>query len=259
MKPKVSIGVPCFGPQEAKWWGQFAQHCGELHKSVELGEILISDSMATDHNRNLIVDNFLKLDSEWLFWVDADTIVPIGAIERLLATGKTLASGLYYGKNTPHPAIAYYTYNGAYRPLDKTRHWERGEILPVDACGMGCMLTHRSVFEDIKAAFTPYQEVGGGMVLIHNDNISGAVEADGEHRTDGQVINGQYRKRLIPVTLENARYPFFSLEHGRTEDLWFFELAAKAGHKPYLDTSVECSHLRPVEFTGSNWRDLYGH
>ncbi len=258
-KPKVSIGVPCYGPQEAKWWGQFAQHMGELHKTVDLQEILISDSMATDHNRNLIVENFLKLDSEWLFWIDADTIVPIGAIDRMIAVGKTMVSGLYWGKNDPHPAIAYYVYNGAYRPLDKTRHWERGEILPVDACGMGCMLVHRSVYEDIQKQFTPYQEAGGGMILVHKDDISGEVTADIKHATDGKVVNGQRRQRLIPLTLEKPKFPFYSLEHGRTEDLWFFEIAARAGHKPYLDTSVECGHIRPLEFTGANWRDLNGH
>ena len=36
-KPKVSIGVPCYGPQEAKWWGQFAQHMAHLALAVDLG------------------------------------------------------------------------------------------------------------------------------------------------------------------------------------------------------------------------------
>jgi hypothetical protein len=154
--------------------------------------------------------------------------------------------------------IAYTVWNGAYRPLDKNQKWERGEILPVDVCGMGCMLTHRSVYEDISKNFLPYQEPGGGTVLIHKEDIVGEVGAD-TNKTDGMVINGQRRTRLIPITLENFKLPYFALEHGRTEDMWFFEIARRVGHKPWLDTSVECGHLRPLEFTGTDYRDMYGH
>jgi hypothetical protein len=254
-KPSICIGIPCFGTQESLWWAQFAQHVGELHKTVELNRILVSGTMATDHNRNLIVNEFLQTEAEWLFWIDADTIVPIGAIDRLIATGKTMVSGLYYGKNPPHPPIAYYAYNNGYRPIDKQGRWEKGEILPVDACGMGCMLTHRSVFEDIKNSHIVMQELGGGIIAVHKDDIKYTNE---EPLEDG-VVNGQRRKRLVEPTLENLRFPFFALEHGRTEDMWFFELAARAGHKAYLDTSVECEHLRAVPFTGSQYRDIYGH
>lgn len=257
-KPKICIGVPCFGPQESNWWAQFSHHMSELPKDFELQRILVSGTMATDHNRNLIVKEFLETSSEWLFWIDADTIVPIGAISRLISVGKTMVSGLYYGKNPPHPPIAYYSYNGAYRPIDKGTRWEVGEILSVDACGMGCMLTHRSVFEDIQSSHTVLQEVGGGIIAVHNDNIIGEV-VNARHKDDGKVIGGQRRTRLIKPTLENLRFPFFSLEHGKTEDLWFFEMANAVGHKAWLDTSVECGHLRPIAFTGEEYRGLNGH
>lgn len=258
-KPSICIGVPCFGPQESNWWAQFAQHMSELPKSFELNRILVSGTMATDHNRNLIVSEFLETGAEWLFWIDADTVVPVGAINRLIATGKTLVSGLYYGKNPPHPPIAYHIFNGAYRPIDKALRWEKGEILPVDACGMGCMLTHRSVFTDIQSAYTVLQEAGGGLVAIHKDDIVGDVSSAMKHKDDGKVIGGQRRTRLVQPTLEHLKFPFFSLEHGRTEDLWFFELANRVGHKAWLDTSVECGHLRPVAFTGADYREINGH
>lgn len=258
-KPKICIGVPYYGGIFGEWWVQFAQHMVGLHESVELVDILAIGAMATDHNRNTIVREFLKRDAEWLFWIDSDTIVPQGAISRLLATGKTLVSGLYYGKNEPNPPIAYYVYNGAYRPIDKQAKWEVGDILPVDAVGMGCMLTHRSVFEDIQKNFIILQEHGGALTAVHNDDMIGDAPLNAKHKMDGKVIGGQQRTRLFPPTIENPLFPYFALEHGKTEDLWFFEIASRVGHKPFLDTSVECIHLRVNGFSGKDYRNVYGH
>jgi hypothetical protein len=259
-KPRLCIGVPFYGPTEPTWWIQFAGHVSELHNTVDLvdGWLLAVGSMAADHNRNLIVEDFLKTDAEWLFWIDADTIVPIGSLNRLLAMGKTLASGVYYGKNPPHPPIAYYKYNGAFIPIDKQTRWEKGEIIPVDAAGLGCMLTHRSVYEDIREHFQVLQQAGGSLTAVHDDDIVGAITAGQVHRNDEKVINGRQRRRLIPPTIENWHFPYFALEHGRTEDLWFFDMAARVGHKAWLDTSIEALHLRTEPFTGKMYRELVG-
>lgn len=256
MKSKVVIGVPCYGDQNPEWWAQLAINTaiwGQLHDIT----LVVASTMATDHNRNDIVDRFLKTDAEWLFWIDADTLVPPAAIQRLMGLGKTLASGLYYGKNPPHNPIAYVKFNNAYASIEKTQKWEVGEIIPVDASGMGCMLTHRSVYEDIQSNFTVLQRDGGGLVPIKNTDIEGAF--DKTHQHDGKVYKGQMRTRMAEPTIENMKYPFFGLEFGRTEDIWFFELAAKVGHKVWLDTGLECGHLRPKVFTGAEYRDMKGH
>lgn len=251
---KVSIGIPAYGPQEAKWWSQLVKNVAVLTKSVDLVDILVADSMATDHNRNIIADEFLKSKADWLFWIDADTVIPVGGIERLLKTGKKMVSGLYYGKHPPHTPIAYYIYNNAYRSIDKDNHWERGEILEVDSCGFGAMLTHRSIFEDIKANFIPKMETGGGIILVHKDDIVEGADSGMYDKVVGNVLN----KKLIDPTID-VRFPFFALEHGRTEDIWFSEKATRCGYKIYLDTSVECGHLYPRAFEGKDYRMLYGH
>lgn len=250
----LSIGVPCYGAQEAKWWGTLVKNVANLTKSVNVVDILIADSMATDHNRNLIAKDFLKSNVEWIFWIDADTIVPVGGIERLLKTGKKMISGLYYGKHSPHNPIAYNTYNNAYRSINMDRSWEKGEILEVASCGFGAMLVHRSIFEDIQANFVPKMETNGGIILIHKDDILEGAD-QGIH---DKVIGDTLYKKLIEPTIE-INYPFFGLEHGKTEDLWFTEKATRLGYKIYLDTGVECGHLYPQAFEGSDYRNLYGH
>lgn len=252
---KVSIGVPCYGPQEAKWWASLVQIISYSSKTLELGEIIVSDSMATDHNRNTIVDTFLKSKSDWLFWIDADTTVPAGSIERLLKTGKKVISGLYYAKNFPHNPILYNKHMGAFAPLPPDA-WERGEIIRVDMAGMGCMLIHRSVFEDIKDKYVAKQEVGGGLILVHKDDIHGEEEAPPE--LNNQVYGNVIYKTLTEQTT-NLKFPFFSLEHGKTEDVWFCEKLERLGYQIYVDTSVECGHISPREYVGKDYRELYGH
>lgn len=255
---KVSIGVPFYGSFSGEWTTQTMQFVASIVKNHELREIISCGAMTADHNRNLIAQDFLKSDAEWLFWIDSDTLVPIGALDRMLAHGRTLVSGMYYGKNEPHNPIAYTVYNGAFRPIDQELRWEVGEIIEVDAVGMGCMLTHRSVFEDIRKEHEVYQVPGGGITVVHKDDLKGVLP-DGVHETDGQVIDGQLRLRLRTPTLANLRFPYFMVEHIRTEDMFFFDLARKVGHKPVLDTSVECSHLRMVGFTGADYRNIKGH
>lgn len=258
-KATISVGLPFYGLFSGEWTGQTLQFIAQLAQTQELVEIIPMGAMSADHNRNAIVNDFLKSRAEWLFWIDSDTLVPAGAPDRMLAHGRTLVSGLYYGKYGAHPPIAYTIYNGAFTPIDKQILWEKGEILNVDAVGMGCMLTHRSVFEDILKNYEVFQIPGGGIVPVHKSDLLGAVKDDDKHEHDGKVYRGQLRLRIRKPTLEGLRFPFFMVEHIRTEDMFFFDLARRVGHRPVLDTSIECGHLRFDAFTGANYREQYGH
>lgn len=260
---KLSIGVPFYGNVAGEWWTQMLQFVATLATQLTIREIITCGTMTADHSRNLIAGDFLKSDAEWLFWVDSDTMPPAGCVERMLANGKTLVSGVYYGKNPPHPPIAYYKHNGGYRPIDLAVRWEKGEILKVDSAGMGCMLTHRSVFEDIQKNHQVFQQEGGGLHVVHNNDVLGSVRASNglaySHEHDGKMYKGQLKLRMMNPTLANLRFPFFMIDHLRTEDIFFFELAQRVGHSLYLDTSIECGHLRNVPFTGANYREEKGH
>jgi hypothetical protein len=261
-KQIVSLGLPFYGKFDGEWVTQNLLWVSSLSKNHEIRDIIAVGNMTADHNRNTIVSEFLKSDAEWLFWIDSDTLVPVGAFERMVAQGKTMVSGLYYGKNPPHPPIAYMAYNGAFTPLDKMIKWEKGEIVKVDAVGFGCMLTHRSVFTDILANYEVYQMPSGGIRPIHKSDILGDVETtEGvrHHEHDGKVYKGQWRIRLKKPSLADLKFPFFMVDHQMTEDMFFFPMAARCGHVPYLDTSVECGHLRLDPYTGAKYREEFGH
>jgi len=245
---KIIFGIPAYGSQHPKWWSRIATMAAHLGKSY--GGIIHSGSMATDINRNIIVERFLETDADWLFWIDADTIVPLGGIKRLLALDKSLTSGLYYSKNNPSQPIAYTLAKD--NRYNNIVGWVPGEIIPIDAAGMGCCLVHRDVFIDIKQSYTVVQRNFGGITAVHNKDIIGKIPRT-RKSLDGKVKKGVLQERVwIP---ENYKYkwPFFALEYGRTEDMWFFEIAARSGHKLWLDTSVECSHLGFKEHTRDDY------
>lgn len=256
-KTKVGIGIPYYGRQEPTWWADLVYQVARFPKmGLEFGGLFTMGVSLTDKNRNAIAEAFLETDTEWIFWLDTDNIAPKGAIRRLLDLDTTMASGLYYGKGKGHWPIAYIKIpeTGAYRYLHRVYQWERGEIVPVDAVGFGCMLTHRSVFEDIRKNYTPVQRDDGGIYAIHNDDIRSKIVGGQVNNSDGLVIQGQHRIRVQPVTIE-THFPYFVCEYGRTEDNWFCETAARVGHKPLLDTSVECGHIRSHPIEGKDFRE----
>lgn len=241
MAARVSIGIPAYGKQDKDWWGPLVKQAAELHKQdIELVDLLVMGSMMTDVSRNYIVEDFLETNSEWLQWIDADNIHKIGSIRRLLDTQKSLVTGVYTKRNDKGDIVAYFANGeGEYQPVEG---FTSGEIFPVDSAGMGGCLVHRSVFEDIKRNYSLFDMTIGGVIAIHNDDIQGDVFDSAVDETDNRVIDGQFRLRLRSPIKEKV-FPFFMLGFGRTEDYGFYEMAARCGHKLWMDTSVEIGHL----------------
>ena len=255
MKPKVVVGVPCYGPQEAEWWAQLAIDTAIWGQMYDL-TLIVASTMAADHNRNDIVDRFLKTDAEWLFWIDADTIVPSASIQRLMGLGKTLASGLYYGKNPPHPPIAYVKWRNAYVSIERTQKWEVGNIIPVDASGMGCMLTHRSVYEDIQRTILFCNAKAADLCLSETPT---SKETWKKRTPRWQGVQRTDANRMVEPTIENLKFRslVWSLAGQRTSGSlnWQQVLGIRFG----LTQVWSVDTTRPKAFTGMDYRDLKGH
>ena len=253
---KVALCIPAYGQQPPEFWAPLIEQMLDLQRhGIELTGPIIESSMAADRNRNAIARRALASDAEWTYWMDADNINPVKTLKRLLAAaGKSrkMVSGLYFLKQPPHRPVVYRRLpDGRYTNLD---NWERGEILQVDAAGMNCVLIHRSVFEDIDAKYVALQRASGGIVPVHRDDIQGDLFDQTVSELDGSVIEGVWHQRMrLPSQPEQT--PFFYLEYNRTEDMAFFEMAARLGHKLYVDTSIECGHLDWKVVTGSHYRE----
>jgi hypothetical protein len=249
---RVSLGIPVYGSQSKDWWGPLVRQAAELHRQdIELVDLHVVGSMMTDVNRNHIVDDFLKGSAEWLRWLDADNVDKLGSIRRLLDTRKTLVSGIYTKRDDSGDAVAYFaTPGGQYQTVSG---YTPGEIFPVDAAGLGGCLVHRSVFEDIQRNYFMFDMIGGGVITIHKDDIQGDVFDDALSSSDGKLIDGVLHLRLRQPQ-QKKPFAFFMLGFGRTEDYGFFEMAARSGHRLWLDTGVELGHLGEKVYTPAEVR-----
>jgi hypothetical protein len=249
---KVCIGIPSYGTQTHDFFKPLALLTAYLYKdNIDLVDLICVAGMSADFARNETVKQFLATDAEWLQWIDADNTHPIGALRRMLDTGRKMITGVYvkrYGK--PEPIMYIRNTDGTYTVFGDYR---RGEIVPIDAAGMGGCLVHRSVFEDIQKDYRILTRVSGGTMTIHKNDIQGDI-FDASAPTDGKVIGGVLQERLRLPTIK-LDFPFFMIEHGRTEDYDFFEKAKRVGHQLFVDTSIEIPHIFTDMRKVSEWRE----
>lgn len=263
IETSVAIGVPHHGNQAPMWWVRMIENVHIMSRyGMRFAGILAERGVAIDNQRNSIVNWFLnKTDAEFLWFVDDDTVPPIGAPVKLASLNHPFTSGLYYSSWDDIQPIAYKrNSDGRYVRLDGVLDWEPGQIIQVDAAGAGCLLIHRSVFLGIMAKYERAYRVSGGNTVVLKDKIRGGLpETATKHPYAGIVKNGMLYEPLVAAKDSNdASFPFFRLEFGRTEDIAFFELAKAAGYPCYLDTGVECGHIKDSQITGDHFRIKQG-
>lgn len=157
---RIMIGVPCYSYVEADCMKSISDLIIPDGVEVVL-EIALGYTVATARNeltRRAIAGNY-----DYLFWVDADIILPRTALIQLLAIDADLSTGWYSKKipNQKDPIIELYgpdkllqqnMVNLTVSDLDKAQ-----AAFPILGCGLGCTLqkvsTLRKLTEDNKEAF----------------------------------------------------------------------------------------------------------
>lgn len=255
-KTLVDLAIACGYVQHYQWWSEvLANLLSEVQNSedVEIGKIHISGTALPDRTKNSFVgawlederrasrtdanrDNILKVnaygddmpegfmssDAEWLFWMDDDTIPPLGVIGKLLRLRKEIVSGLYFMGGKPYSPLAYMRdSDGFYKRLNK---YTSGMLIEVDSVGMGCCLIHKSVYQKILDAYELWQRPNGTLMpVMKGEKVDGLVRPDPE---------------------DNRPWPFYAMEYCRTEDHYFCELARSVGVRIHVDTTITCKHVK---------------
>jgi hypothetical protein len=278
-KVKVDIGIPCNSMQLSQWWLPLMTNVlqEERDGNVQIQHIFALNSAVPDYNKNSIVSSqafqylwnpeekkryeltdanrtrvtkrFLDGDSDWLFFIDDDTTHPVGTISKLVNLGKPLVGGLYFLPRFPYNPIAYVLDqkgNGMYHAY---YGYSKGALTQVDAIGMGCTLIHRSVFEKIMEEHIVFQRADGSIVPIHKSKVKNRKFLPKDRFKEAFVKDGYYHQPIqelphIEPEYDKRAWPFFGLEYGRTEDLYFCELCANVGIKPWIDTTIVCNHWK---------------
>lgn len=133
--------------------------------------------------RNMIAANFLQhSDADWLLMIDSDQQLTAEGFDKLCAAAhdkdRPIVAGLYFGAwggpfyPTAVPLIFrdHPTLPNKFVPIVD---YPRGQVIPVDSAGTGCLLVHRSVFETIRAADENPQDPDGRWCWFRDMPVAG--------------------------------------------------------------------------------------
>ena len=222
------------------------------------------------HTRNTCVDVFLGSSvCEWILFIDDDMIVPFGdanwfrantgfnfpekfmslnALDRLMAAGKTLVGATYYGKHTNAHAV----FNEGADPVlgAHVRKGPHDEVRATRWVGTGCMLAHRSVFEDIEKKFPMLARKGprGGNWFTSTEaslmTDLQQLQADFDSETTAREMHAALERIIAKAEQENVM--------GYGEDVSFCLRALSAGHPAHVDFGLVCGHVGGCVYGPSN-------
>ena len=145
--PRVALAVPLF---EAVAPPAMASLVALVRRATATGllrGLFFADGLFYDVARNRLVAGILASPADFthVLWVDSDMVVPIDALERMLAAERPVVGGLYHTKRGDlHPALF---------ALDPLRMFE-GELaglMRVDGFGLGCALARTDVYRKMAA------------------------------------------------------------------------------------------------------------
>ena len=170
----VALGMPMIGPVSAAF---FIGWC-RMRQAPQDYMIPVIDTTLLSAARNKVVETFLGSHYNWLLFLDSDVVPPADGIDRLMAHGKKVISGLYHQKGGEFLPNMY-TYK-EWLP-EKGQHdynwiteWPRDETIEVDGVGAGFLLIHREVLEAIgKKDWFHFREGGEDLAFCRQAKEKG--------------------------------------------------------------------------------------
>jgi len=105
--------------------------------------------------RNHIVQDALKDNSDYLFFIDADMIFPPDILIKMLLHDKDIINALAFRRIEPHyPCI--FKFNEKEGTYNTVEYY--GGLISVDATGMSCILIKTEVFKKMKQPWYYYDQ-----------------------------------------------------------------------------------------------------
>lgn len=219
------------------------------------------------HSRNKCADAFLSSNLEWMLMVDDDMVVPFGdakwfkgttgfnlpepfasfhTLDRLLSHKKTVVGALYSGRYPKSPLM----YNEGALGTESAAWARKGPhdaVMPTKWVATGCLLTHRSVYEDIEKRFPRLRRApdgrGGQWFTSTEASLVDRVQRVRDDLLEGGRVTAEKAYKALEgldSALAEARA---ENTLGVGEDVSFCLRAAAAGHLAHVDFGLLCGHI----------------
>jgi hypothetical protein len=205
--------------------------------------LIVSRKFPTDVARNEICADVLRGGEDYLLFLVADMVHPVGMLAQLLRADKPVITARYHLKKAPFAAIAYVkhrTQTGPHRYA--SIHFGQG-VFEIERGGAGALLIHRSVLEGIQAMQAKRWEQAR------------KVTADLPMATKN-ILD------VPPVPIcqwfKYQRGPEAPHDMTVSEDFWFYQQAREAGFSCWIDWECECPHIGPMAID-QTWNTPFLH
>lgn len=167
---RTLIAVPCMDQVAAP----FAQ---SLATMTSVGETVVSFQIGSliYEARNNFCKQALKLQADYVLWLDSDMIFPADLMSKMMAhmeEGKDIVSGLYFRRRAPFTPVLFSKLDvdengeGVWKDYDD---YPRDTTFEVEGIGMGCCLMRTAVIEDMLLNdhdwFTPFAGFGEDLAF----------------------------------------------------------------------------------------------
>lgn len=239
--PSVMIGIPYKEKFSAAFFkGLYTVKLPPLYDMAFDG-----GSRPLDLSRNIIVAQAMQKKFEYLLMLDSDIVLHDDlTINKLLHKRESVVAAMYNSRSAPQIIVGTET-GGKPITLDDPRI-AKGELIDMDAVGMGATLIHMAVFHKIG-------QTRRWRCLTNHRNEgfeSGVFSVNYEQAVQNEFTCPHCKKLLIAT--------FFHYTHGKfdgdesdedgfpiavcSEDYFFCQLAKRAGYSIKLATDIDVWH-----------------
>lgn len=189
-KDSVALLMPCGAPVEPSVvQSALLLVLGAAKLGIEVSQVGITNRTLIDTARNMLAKEFMNTDCEWSFWMDSDMILPANTIPTMIARAKELnakfLTGVYCRRMGDHRPLLWrrkiedsdgnihvdHTKDDRWVTTDVMIHPDKKQPFKVDACGFGCCLIHRSVYEQLEYPYFQafWHEWEGKKIQVSED------------------------------------------------------------------------------------------
>lgn len=136
----------------------FAYSLAQLVKTtseVGIDTYLYFDSSTILLNqREKLIDEAIKMEADYVLWLDSDMMFPSNVVLKLLAHNKDIVACNYMKRSLPMKTVAYTDLNDwdSWVPMEPQE-----ELVKVKGIGMGCILMKTDVFKKLEKPYFEFR------------------------------------------------------------------------------------------------------
>lgn len=120
------------------------------------------------HNRNYLVERFLKTDSKYLLFCDSDIVPPLNILNMIEDNKDVVSAVNFTWKGNELIPLIMKEVKGGYK-ADNKKIVDKNEIIEIDAIGLGCVLIKRGIFEELKKPYFEFKFNNEGLLINGED------------------------------------------------------------------------------------------